>query len=581
MRLSIAIGLLSFVGMAALAAERVRSIPIPAVALERPIDAPTVIDGRLDWRARWSPAEERERLVARVDRGLALPLSLEGVDGLALPPVPLGPGLHFVELALDRRGGRTIRITDEVLAGPFQSDAPRGCDLALTLTPQGLHDLLVPVVEAKLLAGAQGNEFFGETSFLAHEELEVVDGGLRFAVVLDTTEEGKGDLAVAGVVDVRGDGEAGASASLRRLERAVPGPKLEALARAEGGRRLRGLGAAVGGGIVAAAGGGALLGMAAALGGGYLGTKVGEEVGERTARRELRREAQEQIERALAVATDALRLPDDVVVLPTEPALRADLRWCEPPTLAAATGLRARLRVVLREDEAGERAAVRAVLLGATVPEPRSPARPEANLHVDVSADLINRLLAEWVERQGLQAALDASGLPQEVQDVLGERTRWRVQALRAELPPLVQPRAGGRIDATVGGVVLELDDAERGQARTVVLGGTGTVQLRPEPEPGRLRLLADLDDVYLGCRERAGEVERRLPCFSAVIDPELLREQLDVQLRARSDRLPVIDLGAVLRLQAFGGDEARTLELLGTWVTAEEGILAVDAQVR
>jgi hypothetical protein len=361
----------------------------------------------------------------------------------------------------------------------------------------------------------------------------------------------------------------------------VPGPKLEALARAEGGRRLRGLGAAVGGGIVAAAGGGALLGMAAALGGGYLGTKVGEEVGERTARRELRREAQEQIERALAVATDALRLPDDVVVLPTEPALRADLRWCEPPTLAAATGLRARLRVVLREDEAGERAAVRAVLLGATVPEPRSPARPEANLHVDVSADLINRLLAEWVERQGLQAALDASGLPQEVQDVLGERTRWRVQALRAELPPLVQPRAGGRIDATVGGVVLELDDAERGQARTVVLGGTGTVQLRPEPEPGRLRLLADLDDVYLGCRERAGEVERRLPCFSAVIDPELLREQLDVQLRARSDRLPVIDLGAVLRLQAFGGDEARTLELLGTWVTAEEGILAVDAQVR
>lgn len=587
---SIAIGVLAFLGVAAVAAERVRSIPAPEVALERAADTLGTTDGRLDWRARWSPVADRERLVATVDRGAAVPLAFEGVDGLALPPLPLSPGLHFVELSLARRGERVTTVTDEVLAGPFQAGEARGCDLSLTLTPSGLRELLVPVVEAKLLAGARDNEYFGPTTFLARKELEVVDGGLRFAVKLDTTEEGKGDLEVAGVVDVKGDGEAGVVATLRHIETAKPGPKLEALARAEGGRRLRGVGAAAGERLVKAAGGGSWLGLAGSLGGAYLGSKVGEEVGERVVQKEVPRQAREQIERALAVATDALRLPDDMVVLPTDPALRADLRWCGAPTLAAATGLRAQLRLELQADAASEQAAARTVLLRAAVPEPRPPSRGEANVHVDVSADLVNRLLAEWVVRGGLQQSLDASGLRQEVQDVLGERTRWQVRALRAELPPYVRPRADGRIDAAVGGVVLELDDPERGNARTVVLGGTGAVRLRPEPEPGRLRLLADLDEVYLGCRERpepAGNgndppaLERRLPCFSAVLDPDVLREQLDAQLRARSDRLPVLDLGAMLRLQAFGEGQAKTLELVSTWVTAEDGLLAIDAQVR
>lgn len=578
---SIVVGVLSAIGVVALAAARVRSIEVPPVMLERSADAPGVLAGRLDWHARWSPGEERERLVARIDRGSPRALELEGTDGVALRDVPLSPGLHFVELSLERRGERVTRVTDEVLAGPFQADQARGCDLALTLTSQGLRDLLVPVVEAKILAGARDNEYFGETSYLAEKELEVVDGGLRFSVALDTTEAGKGDLSVSGVVDVRGEGDAGIVASLRHVEEAVPGPKLEALARAEGGRRLSGVGAKAGERLVEAAGGGPLLGFAASLGGAYLGTKVGEEVGERVVKGEVPRLAREQIEHALSVATEALRLPDDVVVLPTEPALRAALRWCEPPTLAADAGLRARLRLVLHDDEASARASAQALLLRTAVPEPRAPTRGEANVHVDVSADLVNRLLAEWVVRGGLQQSLDESGLRQEVQEVLGERTRWQVRALRAERPPMVWPRRSGRIDATVGGVVLELDDPERGQARAVVLGGTGAVRLRPEAEPGRLRLLADLDEVYLGCRERDGQAERRLPCFATVIDPDLLRDRLDEQLRARADRLPVLDLGAMLELQLVGEGEARALELVDAWVTAEDGLLAVDAWVR
>ena len=588
MRSSILLGMLSFAGLFAAAAHGVRSVPSPAVALERPADDPGTVDDDgeawLRWRGRYSPVEDRDRLRARIDRGPAQPVALEGLDGVSLSPQPLAPGLHFVELSVERRGGRVTRITDEVLAGPWQAEHERGCDLALTLNSEGLHELLVPVVEAKLLAGARGNEYFGRTSVLTRKELEVVDGGLRFDVALDTSEEGKGDLTVAGIIDVRGDGDAGVVASLRRLERAAPGPKLEALARAEGSRKLGGIGALVLGGLAVATGGGALVGLAAAAGGGYVGSKIGEDVGERTARREVRREAQEQIERALKVATDALRLPDGVVVLPTEPALRADLRWCDAPRLEADTGLRARLRVVLHADEAGQQAARQAVYLGAELPPPRPPVQPDANVHVDVSADFVNRLLAEWVARGGLQASLDRSGLRHEVQRVLGDRTRWRVEALRVERPPMLWPRADGRIDATVGGVILELLDPERGVERTVVLGGTGALTLQPEPTPGRLRLGGGLEAVYFGCREREGARERRLPCFSAAVDPEVLRDQLDEQLGERGDALPVLDLGAALRLRVFAGDgedEARALELAGVWVTAEDRLVAIDARVR
>ncbi len=578
MKASIALGIVGFAGLMTFASHGVRSMPVPPVWLER---AEAAEGEDLDWQARYSPADERERLVATLDRGAAEPLELQGDDGVSLPPRPLTPGLHFVELTMERRGGRSTRLTDEVWAGPWQAAQERGCDVGLVLTPQGFRELLLPVVEAKLLAGARDNPYFGSTSVLARSDLDVVDGGLRFAVFLDTDEEGKGDLSVSGVIDVRAQGDAGITAKLRVLEEAAPGPKLEALARAEGSRRLGAIGVTVGGGLVAAAGGGTLLGLAAAAGGGYLGSELGEKVGERTARREVEREAAVQIEHALSVATDALRLPEGVVVLPTDPELRADLRWCDEPTLVAKTGLRAQLRVVLRGDEATEQAASQAVALGTSLPAPSPPSPEGATLHVDVSGDFINRLLAEWVVRGGLQTSLDASGLRDEVQGALGERTRWEVQALGVERPPVLRLQEGGRIDASLGGVTLELHDPDRAGARTVVLGATGQLTLQPEPEPGRLRLGGELDEVYFGCRTREGAAVRRIPCFSSAVDPSMLRLLLDEQLRTRSDRLPVLDLGAVLRLQTFGEGEPRSLELVQTWVEARPSVLSIDAQVR
>ncbi|MCA9653443.1 MAG: hypothetical protein KC501_26240 [Myxococcales bacterium] len=579
--LSIGLGMLSFAAVAVAGAMGLRALPRPIEALERGAGVLRAEAGALRYEAAVSPAEDRERLRARLDRHTELAVQPVGDDGIALELPGLSPGLHFVELELTRRGGRVTRFSDEVVSGPWQHERERGCDLGLVLGPQGVHDLLLPVVETKLLAGARSNAYFGPTSVLPRKVLEVVDGGLRFDVALDTSEEDKGDLRVAGVIDVRGSGDAGIIASLRRLDTAAPGPKLEALARAEGARRLGAIGVTVGGGLVAAAGGGTLLGMAVAAGGGLVGRKLGEKVGEKTARREVEREAKEQIERALRVATEAMRLPEQVVVLPTEPALVADLHWCGEPRLSAELGLTAALRLELREDAMGTQAASQAVWLGTELPLPRRPEREGANLRVDVSGDLLNRLLAEWVVRGGLQAELDRSGLREEVQASLGERTRWETRALGVELPPMLRPRGDGSIEATLGGVVLELGDPERAGMRTVVLGATGVLALRPEDAVGRVRLGGALDAAYLGCRERQGDRERRVPCFSAVLDPEALRSQLDEQLRVRSDRLPVLDLGALLRLRIFGEASERALDVDGLWVAAEEGTVAVEAVVR
>lgn len=581
MRGSIAAGMVVFGAVAVAGAMGLRSIPQPQEVLTREVGTPMADAGSLRYEAAVSPADDRERLRARLDRDQELPVELVGDEGIALSMDGLSPGLHFVELSLERSGGRITRFTDEVTAGPWQDEGERGCDLGLVVSPQGVRDLLLSVVEAKLLAGARSNEYFGRTSVLRRKELVVVDGGLSFDVMLDTTEEDKGDLVVAGVIDVQGAGDGGVTASLRRLDRAAPGPKLEELARGEGARRVGAIGVTVGGGLVAAAGGGALLGLAAAAGGGLIGRKVGQRIGEKTAKREVRREAREQIERALRKATDAIGLPEGVVVLPTEPALTADVKWCGEPRLSAELGLVAGLRLEFREDAVGLEAARQAVRLGTELPPPRLPEREDANLRVDVSGDLLGRLLAEWVVRGGLQARLDESGLQQEVQASLGERTRWEVRALGVERPPMLRLPGDGSVHATLGGVVLELWDPGRAKGRSVVLGATGELALQSEAEVGRMRLGGSLDAVYLGCREREGEVERRVPCFSSVLDPEVLREQLDEQLRVRSDQLPVLDLGALLRLRIFGEADPRALEVDGLWVAAEAGTLAVEAAVR
>ena len=75
------------------------------------------------------------------------------------------------------------------------------------------------------------------------------------------------------------------------------------------------------------------------------------------------------------------------------------------------------------------------------------------------------------------------------------------------------------------------------------------------------------------------GDLHRGL-WFRAALDPEALQQLLAAQLRERSDRLPVLDLGAVLRLRIFGEGEPRPLALQQAWVAADDDRLSIDARV-
>ena len=225
MRFSIALGALGFVAIASASAMALRSMPRPEVGLRRASGVPTAEGEALRWEAQYSPAEDRSRLVAAVDRTRVEPVELSGDDGIALSLDGLSPGVHFVELSLERSGGRVTRIGDQVLAGPWQSEQERGCDLGFAIGPTALIELLLPVLEAKIVAGAKRSEYFGATSYLSRKDIEVIDGGVRFDVMLDTREEGKGDIRVAGGVELRVQGAAGPTTSLAGVPRATAGAR--------------------------------------------------------------------------------------------------------------------------------------------------------------------------------------------------------------------------------------------------------------------------------------------------------------------------------------------------------------------
>jgi hypothetical protein len=74
------------------------------------------------------PAAELERVAVTLDGNQPPERAREdGDDGmlqLSLGSLLAEPGWHFVELTIDRRGGRRERIVDPVLVGRFAVDDP-------------------------------------------------------------------------------------------------------------------------------------------------------------------------------------------------------------------------------------------------------------------------------------------------------------------------------------------------------------------------------------------------------------------------------------------------------------------------
>lgn len=574
MRPALGIGLLLFVAAFVFAAWGLSSIPVSRFEVHVDPQSAVAAHGEADWRVAVVPEQDAIRLTARLDRSTELRLVPEPGGRLTAQLTGLTSGYHFVEAFVHRLGGREDRVVDVITAGPFQSEHKRGCDVALGLSPQAVRMLLLPALEHKVVAGAKAQEeFFGPTSHVAASELTLVDGGISFTIELSTTAQDKGDLSIDGVVEVSAAGDQGLSLRLRELRRATPGPKLTALAASEGGKR--GTTAGVGGGAVV---GGLFGGPGGAVVGGLLGGLAGNAIGKRLGEREAGQRTETEVYGALvaglAQATEELRLPSQVSMLPTTPALLGSVQWCEPLKIDANRGMRAAVALRIPTDEFSDAARALAVYRGSEVGPIASMASGH-NARLEVSEDLVNRLLAEWTVRGGFDDAVVDAGLASAIEAELGARTRWRVPEVRVALPPVVH-LDDDTIGISVGGVTMRLVDEGRSQSRDVVVGGVGSIELDIR-DGGTATISGSLDQAYFGCR-LPGLDRRVLPaCFSSAVDPELIRKKINLAIMVNAARLPGIDLSGLVQLRSAEAT-GRPLALQDARVAAAAGVLSLDA---
>ncbi|MBL4683404.1 MAG: hypothetical protein JKY37_02350 [Nannocystaceae bacterium] len=574
MRPALGIGLLLFVAAFVFAAWGLSSIPVSSFAVHVDRQSAVAPDGEVDWRVTVVPQVDSARLTARLDRNTELPLVPDAHGRLTAELRELAPGYHFVEASVHRLGGREDRVVDVIAAGPFQSEHTRGCDVALGLSPQAVRMLLLPALEHKVVEGAKTQEeFFGPTSYVVASELTLVDGGISFTVELSTTAEDKGDLSIDGVVEVSSVGVRGVSLRLRELRRATPGPKLTALAAKEGGKRGTTAGAG-GGAVVGALFGGPGGAVVGGILGGLAGNAIGKRLGEREAGQRTESEVYGALVAGLAQATEELRLPSQVSMLPTTPALLGSVQWCEPLKIDATRGMRAALALRIPADEFSDAARVLAVYRGSEVGAIATVASGH-NARLEVSEDLVNRLLAEWTVRGGFDEAVADAGLASAIEKELGARTRWRVPDIRVALPPVVR-LDDDAIGISLGGVTMRLVDEGRSQSRDVVVGGVGTIELDIR-DGGTATISGSLDQAYFGCR--VPDLDRRvLPaCFSSAVDPELIRKKINLAIMVNAARLPGIDLSGLVQLRSAEATGS-PLALQDARVAAAAGVLSLDA---
>ena len=574
MRPAIGIGIALFLAALLVAAMGLPSIPAPTFEVRVDPSSAFAPRGQGAWQVEVVPASDAERLQARLDRAVDLGPTVKGAGVLSFPLSNLSPGYHFIEGRVYRRGARVDQVVDVVAAGPFQQGRDRGCDVAMALSPEAVRMLLAPAIEHKIVAGAQTQtELFGETSYVASSTIEVVDGGIEFSVELDTTEEGKGDLSVAGIVEVASTRVDGIELRLRELKDAKPGPKLEEIAADVGGKR--GTEAGVGGGAVV---GGILGGPAGAVIGGLIGGVAGNEIGERIAKHEAGKRTRDEVYDALVdglrLATRELALPKGIELLPTQPALLANTRWCEPLSLGAELGLRASLAIEITDDRFTKHA--RSVAVFRETPLSAIDELPEGrNAAVAVSEDFVNRLLAEWTVRDGFDSALMEAGLTRAIEAELGARTRWEARDIEVELPPTVRLE-DGEIAAELGGVRLRLVDPQREATRDVVVGGVGSLSLGIR-KGVQARIGGRLEQAYFGCRS-PDEEGRVLPaCFSSAVDPELVRKKINLAIVVNAAQLPSLDLSGLVRLR-LASETRSPVDLSEADVSVHPGQLRLDA---
>lgn len=512
--------------------------------------------GGPSWTARITPASELERVAVRVDGRTLGPGEFDGrkarrdldAGTLGLGLESLEPGWHFVELDLERRGGRHEGAVAPVLVGDFArptpSPAEARCDLKLSASEALLRSLVKPMLERELLPQLRAVDQLGPETELREATLELRDDALRFELEI----AGVNTLAMSGVVALFIDDQGQLQAKLVTLSEVDFRGKLRNQARGAG------------------AGGGALVAGIVAPPLAPVGAAVGWWLADDFVTDKARELVRAEVEDGLEQISGVELLPGAVELIPGQPRSRVRLGFCEQ-TRVRQSGVVAGLWIEPDRPEGPTRVhdlGVPGPFVVASAAAP-PPAGDDADLQLDLSVDLINALLYEWTATGLLAEQLHEPAALERANAELSEWTPLRLAGLRPTRPPALSPRVvpnaapnEADFEFGIGGLELALEGMDpadieaRWGALSVAVGGR--VGLAWDADAAELNLRASLQHLSLTC-VREGESEsgasgkdaRIDGCFSEILDAAQVRERVDAQLQPESAALPSLALGALL----------------------------------
>lgn len=523
------------------------------------------------WTATVTPQADALRASWHIDDHL-LPLRVGDTGRVSATldelfgPASRVPGWHFIEVRVDRRGGRRESVIDPILVGRFSQPGerpqgpapppnelirPRGwlentldtnqvaivgeaasdvndrCDIALSASQELVEALVVPLFEAQALPKLRENQNMGPDTELREAKLELRDHTVHFELEL----AGENTLAVSGLVAIWVDEHRQLHLQLIELEHVDFKGELRTQAQSLG------------------AGGGALVGGLIAGPLAPIGALAGWWLADEYVTDKARDVVRTQLDEGLAELSGVELLPASIELLPGEPRSRVELGFCKR-TGVQPGGLVAGLWIEPSHDAPArfDLGVPGSMITGA---QPSFVALDEdgsEDLRLELTLDLVNALLTEWT-RSGL--LLDALQVPRLLEQANGELHEWtplQLTALRPTRPPLMSP-AGGPAQGWsfgLGGLVVETTGAETPWG-TIRVGAEGTLQPIWDPDAGVLKLSGSLDRLAVGCVKPSEDRSALRPCFTSVLEAVELRERIDARLRPDAEGMPTLELRGLL----------------------------------
>jgi hypothetical protein len=505
--------------------EQVRVIPLA--------DGPSTkaaSDEPPSWRGRVRPTSELERVVLSLDGDAPLEQRRDADSGeIELPLHELldEPGWHFIELTVDRRGGRRERVVDSVLVGRFAADDPERehtCAASFTVSPDLVHTLLVDILERELLPVLRENEHMGPNTQLGQTSIALGEGLVSFDLEL----VGANVLAVRGIISVELIDGKSLHAELESLE--------DVDFRGELRNSARGLGAG-GGAFVGGLLGGALAPVGAAAGW-YLADKY--------VSKKAREVVQSQIDAGLAQLANIELLPTHFELIAGQPDSRVSLGFCEQ-TGVRPLGLTAGLWI--EPAPAGDAPrfdlGVPGPLFTGTTPT-IDPLASDEDLRVELSIDLVNALLTEWTASGLLAALIGEQKALAHANEEMDAWTPLRLRSLTPTRPPTLTPIGGPEAGWAygLGGLSVALDGVDEQPWGALSVAVAGTLSPNWDPERGELSLIGSLDRLELTCAEPQEDGGLALTgCFSELLEAAEVRSRIDAHLRPGARDLPKLAL--------------------------------------